>query len=95
MSNIVKDHLRSQMLGEEDPETIEQDVYCIYNNLSKDQVKFAEKAIKDEYEVDFFYSGRGMFGAFCPAVHIDDAAEWGYPGAQIDQMGLGHVIYKR
>lgn len=61
-------------------------------SLSDAQKKFIRKAKREGFEVDFTYSGRGMFGKQCPAV-ICNAGEFGFKGAAHDQMGKGVVIY--
>lgn len=61
--------------------------------LSESQKKFSRKAIKEGFEVDYGYSGRGMFGKLCPAVRLDRSADFGFKGASSDSMGLGVVVY--
>lgn len=60
--------------------------------LSESQKRFARKAKKEGFPVDYNYSGRGMFGRRCPAVRCN-AGEFGYKGAAQDQMRKGVVIY--
>ena len=65
--------------------------------LSKKEQKFVEKAEELGYEVDMSYSGRGMFGATCPSVTVnnpnDFIAEMGMKGLKWDNMGLSYVVY--
>lgn len=43
------------------------------------------------------YSGRGMFGVFCPAIHIDNELEASFftNTPILDTQGLGYVAYCR
>ena len=60
--------------------------------LSAAQKKFVAKAKRDGFEIDYTYSGRGMYGKQCPAVRCRHG-EFGCKGASSDSMGLGIVIY--
>lgn len=62
---------------------------------SANQKKFIRLAKKSNLEIDYTYSGRGMYGKTCPCVRVDSLSEWqGNPHQfQIDNMGLGFVIY--
>ncbi len=60
--------------------------------LTDRQRAFVKKAEAEGFEVDYTYSGRGMYGRRCPAVRCD-AGEFGFRGASQDQMGLGVVVY--
>lgn len=61
---------------------------------SPNQLAFIEDAQDTCYEIDYGYSGRGMYGDVCPCIiceshnDITTAAK-----TQIDSMGLGIVIY--
>ena len=63
--------------------------------LSKNQQQFVKKAESLGYNVDYSYSGRGMYGKTCPAVRVEYKSD--FPGAerkyQVDQMGKGYVFY--
>jgi hypothetical protein len=63
--------------------------------LSETQIRFVRKAQRAGLEVDYGYSGRGMFGRYCPAVRLgkDQLGSFGFKGASSDSMGLGQVIY--
>jgi len=63
--------------------------------------KYAEELERAGFDV-YAYSGRFMYGAYCPAVNIDDLSELVtlYRSTTIpqgrfrtDSMGLGYVIY--
>lgn len=63
-------------------------------SLSDNQVQFAHDVLNQGFEIDFKYSGRGMFGRRCPAVIIDDISDFSTEASTVsDQMGLGWVIY--
>lgn len=68
------------------------DTKTTYTTNQKRFIKIAEKS---GLEIDYGYSGRGMYGKTCPAVRVDSLSEWeGNPHKfQIDNMGLGYVIY--
>lgn len=61
---------------------------------SINQLQFIEDAENCGLDVDYGYSGRGMYGNTCPAVRLDHpneittTAKW-----QMDSMGLGVVVY--
>lgn len=66
--------------------------------LTGNQFQFVVEAEEQGLEVDYHYSGRGMYGRYCPAVRIDNdeltrvkftADVWR------DNMGLGWVLYAR
>jgi len=65
------------------------------DGLSDRQKEFVAKAFDEDWEVDFSYSGRGMYGVTCPAVRTNSPGEFGFRGANSDGMGLGQVIYMR
>lgn len=58
--------------------------------------EFKEKSEKLGYTV-YPYSGRNMFGRYCPAVTVqnpnDFIAEVGIKGLKVDNMGLSYVVY--
>ena len=90
------------------------------NELTENQELFLQ--IVEDFdpwiEVDFNYSGRGMFGRTCPAIRVgdwysveelkklcnsdehemfeyDDEEEKIVVDIEVDNMGLGYVVYAR
>jgi hypothetical protein len=64
--------------------------------LSENQQLFVEDAEAQGHEVDYAYSGRGMYGRCCPAVTVDRAGTFGTKAETLsDSMGLGFVVYAR
>ena len=63
--------------------------------LSDNQVKFCQDAEDEGRDIDFEYSGRGMFGKTCPAVRVtEDEDEFKSKAkTQTDGMGTGVVVY--
>jgi hypothetical protein len=62
--------------------------------LSEKQVRFCVEAEEQGCDIDFNYSGRGMFGRKCPAVITDEDTEFNPTmRVQRDSMGTGAVIY--
>ena len=62
--------------------------------LSDNQQQFVQDALDQGLEVDYGYSGRGMYGATCPAVRVKNIFSFNTSaGAKSDQMGKGYVIY--
>lgn len=63
--------------------------------LSETQKRFVRLCKKHELKIDYGYSGRFMYGRKCPSVVVDHLSE--FPGNphkfQIDDMGLGKVVY--
>lgn len=68
---------------------------CNYR-LSDNQRRFVIDALTENYEVDFYYSGRGMRGAYCPSVIVKREKTFS-SDAKTLQDSLGHdtVIYAR
>ena len=61
---------------------------------SKKQLKFIQDAEDEGLEVDYTYSGRGMYGDYCPAVRCDSHNDLTTKAkTRIDSMGRGIVIY--
>lgn len=62
--------------------------------LSKNQKQFVEDAEDQGHEIDYEYSGRGMFGAKCPSITVKGMGELN-TSAEIswDNMGKDYVIY--
>lgn len=58
------------------------------------QLQFARDAEICGHEIDWGYSGRGMYGEICPAVRCDSENEIN-TGAEykVDSMGLSIVVY--
>lgn len=64
--------------------------------LTENQIQFCRDALRAGLEVDYSYSGRGMEGKTCPAVRLDDIADFKTTaGYNTDQMGKGFVVYAR
>lgn len=66
--------------------------------LTGNQHRFVVEAEEQGLEVDYTYSGRGMFGRCCPSVRIsdDELTSVGFSADVCrDNMGLGWVIYAR
>lgn len=63
--------------------------------LKPRQIEFVKAAEAQGFEVDYTYSGRGMYGRRCPAVRLgrDEQGAFGFRGASLDGLGLGSVIY--
>ena len=65
-------------------------------NLTDKQKSFVKKCKKAGLEVDYTYSGRGMFGATCPSVVCKLEEFPGNPHIySVDNMGLDYVVYCR
>lgn len=61
--------------------------------LSDNQKLFVEDAEKQGFEVKR-YSGRCMYGEYCPSVRIDSIGEFGTKAiTKSDSMGMGYVVY--
>ena len=58
---------------------------------------FIADANKYGHEVDYHYSGKGMYGKECPAVYLDRTDRSFRTNANTveDNMGLGTVVYAR
>ena len=66
---------------------------CDYE-LSANQQLFVADAEAQDCEVDYTYSGRGMYGQKCPAVRVGGPGDFGTKAStSSDSMGLGIVIY--
>jgi len=67
--------------------------------LSENQQIFVDDAECHGLEVDYSYSGRGMYGKCCPAVRVDYRDEFDEECTEaafsVDNMGLGWVVYAR
>ncbi len=62
--------------------------------LSENQLRFCIDADEQGFELNYTYSGRGMFGKTCPSTKPEDGAEL-ETSAKIkkDSLGLGIIIY--
>jgi hypothetical protein len=79
----------------EDDEDEDWSAYCDYE-LSDNQKQFVRDAEEQGLEINWDYSGRGMFGKCCPAVMVDGLGEFHTTANyESDSMGLGFVIYAR
>lgn len=63
--------------------------------LSDNQLQFCIDAEEQGHEIDFTYSGRGMFGKKCPSVDVEPSCDKVETAAKTNQdsMGTGIVIY--
>jgi hypothetical protein len=62
--------------------------------LSDNQKKFVKDAERQGFEVDYGYSGRGMYGECCPSVDVEDVGDFATKAAKNwDNMGRGFVVY--
>jgi hypothetical protein len=65
-----------------------------FGNLTDNQIKFVTDAEKQGYEVNFSYSGRGMFGRECPSIVVDTIEDFvSATKFRKDNMGMGYVLY--
>ncbi len=64
-------------------------------DLSHNQIRFIKDAMAQGLEVRYNYSGRGMDGRMCPAVHIGQCGDELETSADFnrDSMGMGKVLY--
>jgi hypothetical protein len=61
---------------------------------SKNQLQFIKDAEQTEFDVDYSYSGRGMFGDVCPCIRCDSHNDLKTKANTVmDSMGKGIVIY--
>ena len=61
---------------------------------SENQLRFINDAEETSFEIDYTYSGRGMYGDFCPCIRCDSHNDINTKAkTKIDSMGLGIVIY--
>jgi hypothetical protein len=61
---------------------------------SSNQLIFIEDAENTCYEIDYGYSGRGMYGDVCPCIRCESHNDLKTTAdTRIDSMGLGIVIY--
>lgn len=61
---------------------------------SENQLQFIEDAEQTEFDVDFSYSGRGMFGDVCPCIRCNSHNDLKTKSNTVmDSMGKGIVIY--
>ena len=62
--------------------------------LSENQARFVADAEDSGLEVDFWYSGRGMYGKYCPAVKVAQANDIATKAnVREDSLGRGVVVY--
>jgi hypothetical protein len=65
------------------------------NNMTKNQKQFIRDAEEQGFDVDYDYSGRGMYGKTCPSI-IEEryGSRFGTKASvRSDSMGLDTVIY--
>jgi hypothetical protein len=64
--------------------------------LSPNQQQFVSDALEQGLEVNYEYSGRGMYGRRCPAVTVASPSEFRTTAAtDWDSLGFGFVVYAR
>lgn len=63
--------------------------------LTDTQKKFVSKARKNGLKIRWDYSGRGMYGARCPAVIVGHPSDFSFKHSNVDNMGLDYVVYCR
>lgn len=75
--------------------------YHGYNNeskmkLSENQKLFVHDAENQDFEVDYTYSGRFMYGETCPSIIVSGMGEFGTKAeTSWDNMALDFVVYAR
>lgn len=76
---------------------VENEINLCEYSLSDNQVQFVMDVLGNSLEIDYGYSGRGMFGRCCPCVVIDGYGEQFSTTADTrqDNLGLQKVIYAR
>jgi hypothetical protein len=63
-------------------------------DLSDNQVKFCKDAEDSGVELEYDYSGRGMYGKTCPSVTVDDENDFKTEARiKTDNMGLQIIMY--
>ena len=61
---------------------------------SENQLQFIEDAEQTEFDIDYSYSGRGMYGDVCPCIRCDSHNDLKTKANTVmDSMGKGIVIY--
>lgn len=89
--NFERERLKTELKALFNLETVSEIAEIIY---SKNQLKFIKDAENCGLDIDYGYSGRGMFGDTCPAVRIDHPSEITTKAKWVmDGMGLGVVVY--
>ena len=62
--------------------------------LSENQQQFIEDADDSGLKVDYWYSGRGMYGKYCPSVKVEQANDLRTKAkVREDSLGMNVVIY--
>ena len=80
----------------EDREDITESCSPYPYDLTRNQEQFCLDAEKEGFEIDFTYSGRGMYGKACPAVRLESTETFSTSANYTqDSMGLGTVLYAR
>lgn len=89
--NFERERLKTELKALFNLETVSEIAEMIY---SKNQLQFIEDAENCGLDIDYGYSGRGMYGDTCPAVRIDHPSEITTTAKWVmDGMGLGVVVY--
>lgn len=61
---------------------------------SENQLQFIKDADRTSFDVDYSYSGRGMYGDVCPCIRCDSHNDLKTKAnTAMDSMGKGIVIY--
>jgi hypothetical protein len=86
----VSDLEVSEPIGQDTLDDVEE------RELTENQKRFVEDALAEGLEVDYDYSGRGMYGKTCPAVRVDRYETFATRASySTDAMGMGKVYYAR
>lgn len=63
------------------------------DKLTDNQKLFIKDAEEDNFEV-YEYTGRSMYGIYCPAVNVDDPSDLTTRAkTKVDNLGKGYVVY--
>lgn len=78
---------------DEDGDALEEsEVY----ELSENQAQFCNDVEDSGEEIDWLYSGRGMYGKYCPAARVSAPNDIATKAkVMTDSMGRGVVVYAR
>jgi hypothetical protein len=61
---------------------------------SENQLKFIEEADEQGLDIDYDYSGRGMYGDSCPSVTVEHTSDFKVTANyRTDSMGMDVVMY--
>ena len=86
-NSIVKTYPKLKEMGV-DINNLPEHIY------SENQLQFIDDAERTDFEIDYGYSGRGMFGDVCPCIRCDSHNDLKTKSnTAMDSMGKGIVIY--